>query len=58
MMKIGKALEAKASQTEGDDVAKRQRKSVVNTLVKEFCPYKFSAGQLIQKRETAKRAEG
>jgi hypothetical protein len=54
MIKPVKAVEGGYGQGHDDELVKKQRKLVVTSLVKDFYPYKFSAGQLIQKREEEK----
>ena len=57
MSKPVKAVERETGQGYDDELVKKQRKSVVNSLVKDFYPYKFSAGQILQKKETIKTTE-
>jgi hypothetical protein len=57
MSKPVKVLDCETRQDYDDDLVKKQRKAVVNSLVKDFYPYKFSAGQILQKKETIKTTE-
>jgi hypothetical protein len=57
MIKPAKAGERENGQDHDDDLMKKQRKLLVNSLVKDFYPYKFSAGQIIKQREGTKTRE-
>jgi hypothetical protein len=57
MGKPVKVLDSETGQDYDNDLVKKQRKAVVNALVKDFYPYKFSAGQILQKKETIKTTE-
>lgn len=57
MSRLVKVLDSQTGQDYDNDLVKKQRKTVVNSLVKDFYPYKFSAGQILQKKETIKTRE-
>ena len=57
MIKPVKAVEGGYGQGHDDELVKKQRKLVVTSLVKDFYPYKFNAGQILQKKETIKTTE-
>lgn len=57
MIKPAKRVDNGAGKDHDDELVKKQRKLVVNSLVKDFCPYKFSAAQIIKQREVAKTRE-
>lgn len=54
MAKPARGVNGKAGQNDHDDVIRRQRKLIVDTLVKEFYPDTFNAGQLLKRKETQK----
>jgi hypothetical protein len=51
------AVDRGTGQDYDDELVKKQRKSLVCSLVKDFYPNKFSAGQILQKKETVKTKE-
>jgi len=51
MVKPVKAIERDTGYEQDDELVKKQRKLLVNSLVKDFYPSKFSAGHIIQKRD-------
>jgi hypothetical protein len=57
MIKPIKAIDGETGQGRDNELVKKQRKSLVNSLVKDFYPYKFSASQILQKKETVKTTE-
>jgi hypothetical protein len=57
MSKPVQALDRETGQDYDNELVKKQRKAVVNSLVKDFYPYKFSAGQILQKKEPIKTTE-
>jgi hypothetical protein len=57
MIKPEKAAKTEAGLDQDDELVKKQRKLLVSSLVKDFYPYKFSAGKIIQKREGVKARE-
>lgn len=57
MIKPAKGVYKGTGQDYDGELIKKQRKSLVNSLVKDFYPYKFSAGQILQKKETVKARE-
>jgi len=54
MIKPEKGANNEVEQGHDEDLVKKQRKLLVNSLVKDFYPYKFSAGQMIKEREASK----
>lgn len=57
MIKPVKAVDSENGQDHDDELVKKQRKLLVSSLVKDFYPYKFSAGQIIKQREGSKARE-
>jgi hypothetical protein len=53
MIKPVKAVDKRKGQDLDDELVKKQRKLLVNTLVKDFYPYKFSAAQIIKQKGEA-----
>lgn len=51
MVKPVKATERDNGYEHDDELVKKQRKLLVNSLVKDFYPSKFSASHIIQKRD-------
>jgi len=51
MVKPVKAIERDTEYEHDDELVKKQRKLLVNSLVKDFYPSKFSASHIIQKRD-------
>ncbi len=51
MVKPVKATERDTGYEHDDELVKKQRKLLVNSLVKDFYPSKFSASHIMQKRE-------
>ncbi|OPY71691.1 MAG: hypothetical protein A4E62_01152 [Syntrophorhabdus sp. PtaU1.Bin002] len=58
MAKPARNISGKTGRNDHDDVIRRQRKLIVDALVKEFYPDTFSAGQLLKKKGDAKIIEG
>lgn len=52
-----KGADRLANHSRDDELVKKQRKLLVKSLVKDFYPSKFSAGQIMQERETLKSGE-
>jgi hypothetical protein len=57
MIKPVKSIDRGIGHGRDDELVKKQRKALVSSLVKDFYPYKFSAGQILQKKETIKTTE-
>lgn len=51
MIKSIKAKDRDTDYDQDDELVKKQRKLLVNSLVKDFYPSKFSASYIIQKRD-------
>jgi hypothetical protein len=51
MIKPIKTIDRDTGYEHDDELVKKQRKMLVNSLVKDFYPSKFSASHIIQKRE-------
>jgi hypothetical protein len=54
MIKPIEVTDIEMGQDHDDELVKKQRKLLVGALVKDFYPYKFSAGQILQRREEVK----
>jgi len=54
MIKPIKVTDIEIGQGHDDELVKKQRKLLVGSLVKDFYPYKFNAGQIMQRREEVK----
>jgi hypothetical protein len=57
MIKPVKAAGREEGQDNNDELVKKQRKLLVNSLVKDFYPSKFNAGQMIKQRDGVKIRE-
>jgi hypothetical protein len=54
MIKPIKAIDRDTGYDHDDELVKKQRKLLVNSLVKDFYPSKFSASHIMQKRDEEK----
>jgi len=52
MVKPIRKIDRDTSYDHDDELVKKQRKLLVHSLVKDFYPSKFSAGHIMQKRDT------
>jgi hypothetical protein len=57
MIKPVRAAGRETEQDNEDELVKKQRKLVVNSLVKDFYPIKFNAGQMIKQKVGVKTRE-
>lgn len=57
MIKPINAIDRDTGYDRDDELVKKQRKLLVNSLVKDFYPSKFSASHIIQKRDDEQTKE-
>jgi hypothetical protein len=57
MIKPVKAAGRETGQDNDDELVKKQRKLLVNSLVKDYYPVKFNAAQMIKQRDGVKTRE-